>query len=74
MHNEFEVSLIGELTLFWGYIYIYQCNKSIFISQTKYIREMLKNFGMEDWKPVNTPMQTSWKLSKDDDFKDADHR
>ena len=27
---------------------------------------MLKSFGMEDCKPVITPMQTSCKLSKDD--------
>jgi hypothetical protein len=35
---------------------------------------MLKRFGMEDCKPVNTPMQTSCKLSKDDDSKDIDQR
>jgi hypothetical protein len=47
-------------------------NQGIFISQTKYIREMLKRFGMEDCKPVITPMQTSCKLSKDDDSKSTD--
>jgi hypothetical protein len=29
---------------------------------------------MEDCKPMSTPMQTSFKLSKDDDSKDVDHR
>jgi hypothetical protein len=29
---------------------------------------------MEDCKPVITPMQTSCKLSKDDDSKSTDHR
>jgi hypothetical protein len=29
---------------------------------------------MEDCKPVNTPMQTSCKLSKDDDSKATDQR
>jgi hypothetical protein len=29
---------------------------------------------MEDCKPVITPMQTSCKLSKDDDFKSTDQR
>ena len=43
-----------------------------FISQTKYIREMLKRFGMKDCKLVTTPMQTSCKLSKDDS-KSTDH-
>jgi hypothetical protein len=35
---------------------------------------MLKSFGMEDCKPVITPMQTSCKLSKDDDSKSTDQR
>jgi hypothetical protein len=35
---------------------------------------MLKRFGMEDYKPVNTPMQTSCKLSKYDDSKYTDQR
>jgi hypothetical protein len=73
MHNEFEMSLLGELSFFLG-LQIRQRNQGIFISQTKYIREMLKRFGMEDCKPVITPMQTSCKLSKDDDSKSTDQR
>ena len=42
MQNEFEMSLLGELSFF-----LHQSNQGIFISQTKYIREMLKRFGME---------------------------
>jgi hypothetical protein len=68
MHNEFEMSLLGELSFLLG-LHICQRNQGIFISQTKYIREMLKKFGMEDWKPVTTPMQTSCKLRKYDDSK-----
>jgi hypothetical protein len=73
MQNEFEMSLLGELSLFLG-LKIRQSNQGIFISQTKYIREMLKRFGMEDFKPVITPMQTSCKLRKDDDSKSTDQR
>jgi hypothetical protein len=47
MQHEFEMSFLGELTLFLG-LQICQRNKGIFISQTKYIREMLKKFGMID--------------------------
>ncbi|GLJ28202.1 hypothetical protein SUGI_0553960 [Cryptomeria japonica] len=36
----------------------------IFITQSKYIKEILKKFGMEDSKPVSTPMTTNCKLSK----------
>jgi hypothetical protein len=35
---------------------------------------MLKRFGMEDCKPIITPMQNSCKLSKDDDSKSTDQR
>jgi hypothetical protein len=73
MHNEFEMSLLGELSFFLG-LQICQRNQGIFISQTKYIREMLKRFGMEDCKPVITPMQTNCKLRKDDDSKSTYHR
>jgi hypothetical protein len=68
MQNEFEMSLLGELSFFLG-LHICQRNQGIFISQTKYIREMLKRFGMKYCKLVITPMQTSCKLRKDDDPK-----
>ena len=35
---------------------------------------MLKKFGMEDCKPVSTPMITGCKLSKDDESKEVDQR
>ena len=35
---------------------------------------MLKKFGMEYCKPVNTPMQTKCKLRKYDDLKSTDQR
>jgi hypothetical protein len=73
MQSEFEMSLLGELSFFLG-LQIHQSNQGIFISQTKYIIEMPKRFGMEDCKPVITPMQTSCKLSKDDDSKSTDQR
>jgi hypothetical protein len=73
MQSEFEMLLLGELSFFLG-LQISQSNQGIFISQTKYIREMLKRLGMEDCKPFITPMQTICKLSKDDDSKSTDQR
>ena len=73
MKNEFEMSLLGELSFFLG-LRICHRNRGIFISQAKYIREMLKRLRMEDCKPVITPMQTSCKLSKDDDSKSTYQR
>jgi hypothetical protein len=43
MHNEFEMSLLGELSFFMG-LHISQRNQGIFISKTKYVREMLNRF------------------------------
>jgi hypothetical protein len=73
MHNEFEMSLLGELSFFLG-LQICKSNQGFFISPTKYVIEMLKRFKMEDCKPVITPMQTSCKLSKDDDSKSTYQR
>ena len=65
MQREFEMSMIGELSYFLG-LQIRQLQHGIFISQTKYVKEMLKKFTMEDNKPVGTPMTTGCKLSKND--------
>jgi len=73
MHNEFKISLLGELYFFLG-LHICQQDKGVFISHTKYIKEMIKKFGMVYCKPVSTPMQTSWKLNKDDESKDSYQR
>ena len=61
MKKEFEMSMLGELTFFLG-LQVHQTNKGMFISQTKYIKDMLKKFKMEDSKPVGTPMVTGCKL------------
>ena len=66
--KEFEMSMLGELTFFLG-LQVSQSKKGIFISQTKYIKEMLKIFKMEEPKPVSTPMVTGCKLSKNDEYR-----
>jgi hypothetical protein len=71
MQKEFEMSMLGELTFFLG-LQVTQKNKGIFISQTKYIKEMLKKFQMGDCKSVSTPMVTGCKLSLDDDLPKVD--
>nr|GEU72906.1 hypothetical protein [Tanacetum cinerariifolium] len=39
----------------------------IFFNQSKYIKEMLKKFGLKDSKPTKTPRSTEIKLTKDDE-------
>ena len=41
MKKEFEMSMLGELTFFLR-LQVHQTNEGIFISQTKYIKDMLK--------------------------------
>ena len=72
MKKEFEMSMLGELTFFLG-LQFYQTDKGIFISQTKYIKDMLKRFKMEDSKPISTPMITGCKLRKEDESLEVDH-
>eukprot|EP00253_Pinus_taeda_P034877 PITA_34877 len=66
MHKEFEMSLLGELTYFLG-LQIQQNKDGIFLSQTKFLKEILKKYGMEDSKPVCTPMVTGCRLSTNDE-------
>ena len=64
--------MLGELTFFMG-LQVYQKNKGIFISQTKYIKYMLKRFNMEDSNLVSIPIIIGCKLSKDDESLEVDH-
>ncbi|XP_059077013.1 uncharacterized mitochondrial protein AtMg00810-like [Cryptomeria japonica] len=66
MESEFEMSMLDELTFFLG-LQVMQLKQGIFLSQTKYAKEMLKKFNMTDCKPVTTPMETGCKLSMSDD-------
>ena len=59
--------------MFFLGLQVSQSEKRIFISQTKYIKEMLKKFKMKESKPVSTPMVTGCKLSKDDESLEVDH-
>ncbi|GJS04163.1 retrovirus-related pol polyprotein from transposon TNT 1-94 [Tanacetum coccineum] len=64
MHDEFEMSMMGELKIFLG-LQIKQLEDGIFFNQSKYIKDMLKKYGLEDSKPMKTPISTEKKLTKD---------
>nr|GEV60882.1 retrovirus-related Pol polyprotein from transposon TNT 1-94 [Tanacetum cinerariifolium] len=66
MHDEFEMSMMEELNFFLG-LQIKQIEDEIFFNQSKYIKEMLKKFRLEDSKPTKTPMWIEIKLTKDDE-------
>ncbi|GJU41144.1 retrovirus-related pol polyprotein from transposon TNT 1-94 [Tanacetum coccineum] len=71
MHDEFEMSMMGKLNFFLG-LQIKQMEDGIFFNQSKYIKEMLKKFGLEDSKPTKTPMSMEIKLTKDDEADSVD--
>ena len=71
IQQEFEMSMMGELTFFFGF-QIKQMNDGIFINQEKYTKELLKRFSMEKSKPSRTLMSTSTKLDNDENSKSVD--
>ncbi|GJX76354.1 putative ribonuclease H-like domain-containing protein [Tanacetum coccineum] len=71
MHKKFQMSSMGELTFFLG-LQVKQKNDGIFISQDKYVTEILNKFGFSDVKTASTPMETHKPLLKDADGEDID--
>ncbi|GJR38503.1 putative ribonuclease H-like domain-containing protein [Tanacetum coccineum] len=71
MHKRFYMSSMGELTFFLG-LQVTQKNDGIFISQDKYVDEILKKFDFLTVKTASTPMETSKPLLKDENAKDVD--
>ena len=64
---------MGELTFFLG-LQIKQEDDDIYISQTKYIKDLLIRFSMDQAKEIGTPMSPATKLDKDESGKDVDQR
>ncbi|GKE65336.1 hypothetical protein Tco_1519497 [Tanacetum coccineum] len=62
---------MDELTFFLG-LQVKQKEDWIFISQDKYVTEILKKFGFTDVKTASTPMETQKPLLKDADGEDVD--
>ncbi|GJW87477.1 putative ribonuclease H-like domain-containing protein [Tanacetum coccineum] len=71
MHKKFQMSSMGELTFFLG-LQVTQKDDGIFISQDKYVDEILKKFGFSTMKTASTPMETSKPLMKDENAEDVD--
>jgi hypothetical protein len=64
MTDRFEMSMMGELKFFIGF-QIKQLEDGTFLSQTKYIHDILKKFGMDKEKPIKTSMGTNGHLDLD---------
>eukprot|EP00253_Pinus_taeda_P005379 PITA_05379 len=63
LHAGFKMTDLGLLHYYLG-VEVFQRPHPIFIYQSKYAVEVLQRFGMQDCKPVLTPMEQNLKLSK----------
>nr|GEV11365.1 retrovirus-related Pol polyprotein from transposon TNT 1-94 [Tanacetum cinerariifolium] len=73
MHEKFQMSSMGELTFFLG-MQVKQKQDGIFISQDKYVAEILKKFGFFEVNTASTPMETLKPLLKDEDGQEVNVR
>ncbi|GJT94533.1 putative ribonuclease H-like domain-containing protein [Tanacetum coccineum] len=71
MKSRFQMSSMGELTFFLG-LQVKQKEDGIFISQDKYVAEILKKFDFVSVKTASTPIETQKPLVKDEEASDVD--
>eukprot|EP00253_Pinus_taeda_P019372 PITA_19372 len=71
MKEEFEMTDMGLLRYFLG-IEVDQNENGNFITQARYVNEVLERFNMQDNKAATTPIVMGLKLSKEDNNKDFD--
>ncbi|GJU69139.1 putative ribonuclease H-like domain-containing protein [Tanacetum coccineum] len=70
MHKRFQMSSMGELTFFLG-LQVKQQPDGIFISQDKYVADILKKFDFLFIKTATTPIESNKPLVKDEDGVDV---
>jgi isopentenyldiphosphate isomerase len=73
MENEFQMSMMGELTFFLG-IQVKQMKQDTFVHQAKYMKDLMKKFNMGELKPVSTPMSMVTVLDPDENGEAVDER
>nr|GEV45030.1 uncharacterized mitochondrial protein AtMg00810-like [Tanacetum cinerariifolium] len=71
MKYKFQMISMGKLVFFLG-LQVKQKQDGIFISQDKYVAEILRKFGLTDGKLASTPIDIEKPLLKDPDGEDVD--
>ena len=61
---EFDIKDLSMMHYFLG-IKVWQSDEGIFLGQGKYVVDILKMFGMIDYKAMATPMESNLKLLSD---------
>ncbi|XP_022870751.1 uncharacterized protein LOC111389996 [Olea europaea var. sylvestris] len=62
--QEFEMSMVGKLSYFLG-LQVKQIDDGLFISQSKYAKNLINRFGLDSKKHTKTPMNTSVNIGYD---------
>nr|GEV13675.1 hypothetical protein [Tanacetum cinerariifolium] len=71
MHEKFQMSAMGEFNFFLC-LQVLQKEDGIFLSQDKYVGDILEKFGYTDVRSSNTPMDKENPWGKDETRKDVD--
>ncbi|GJT70981.1 uncharacterized mitochondrial protein-like protein [Tanacetum coccineum] len=71
MHKKFQMSSMREPTFFLG-LQVMQRDDEIFISQDKYVADILKKFDFSSVKTTSTLIETNKALLKDEEAEDVD--
>ena len=64
MKAVFEMSMVGELTYFFG-LQVKQTDSGIYINQAKHARNLVKKFGLDNAAHARVPMAANAKLTND---------
>ncbi|GJY10980.1 putative RNA-directed DNA polymerase [Tanacetum coccineum] len=71
MQKEFKMSSMGELTFFLG-LQVKQTSAGIFLSQDKYVKDILNKFDFRTIKPASTSIEAHKSQGKDEEGEDVD--
>ncbi|CAL1359030.1 unnamed protein product [Linum trigynum] len=64
LRNAFNLKEMGEVSYFLG-LEVHRSSQGLFVSQRKYILDLLDSAGFSDCVPCSTPMEQNLKLSRD---------
>lgn len=70
LNSEFEMKNLGSATKILGMQIVRdRHSKTLFLTQSGYVEKILNRFGMNESKPVSTPLAAHFRLSKEQEAK-----
>ena len=68
---QFPIKYLGTLNYFLG-VEVHRTTVGLFLSQKKYVADLLEHFGMQSAKTMKTPLSVSTKIHGDTNGQPAD--